>query len=155
MGRLQKVTVRIPNRLSSGGSYIADRLMVPGPTVLCTRESLSNKNSHHRLFIFFLPLCNNPKMLDRALEEGDEVAEKKARRAILRQAARERVHVREKAARVLAEQRKLEQKNGPRCTPCVNAPSIWSFIYPSSQAQPTMIRRTYMIGSLVDVLSAH
>lgn len=50
-------------------------------------------------------------MLDRALEEGDEVAEKKARRAILRQAARERVHLREKAARVLADQRRLEQKN--------------------------------------------
>lgn len=54
---------------------------------------------------------NQSKMLDRALEEGDEVAEKKARRAILRQAARERVHVREKAARVLADQRRLEQKN--------------------------------------------
>ncbi|CAM9176459.1 unnamed protein product, partial [Hapterophycus canaliculatus] len=50
--------------------------------------------------------------LNRALEEGDEVAEKKARRAMLRQAARERVHVREKAARVLADQRRLEQKDG-------------------------------------------
>ncbi|CAM9768530.1 unnamed protein product, partial [Scytosiphon promiscuus] len=50
--------------------------------------------------------------LNRALEEGDEVAEKKARRAMLRQAARERVHVRDKAARVLADQRRLEQKNG-------------------------------------------
>lgn len=52
-----------------------------------------------------------PQMLNRALEEGDEVSEKKARRAMLRQAARERVHVREKAARVLADQRRLEQKN--------------------------------------------
>ncbi|CAM9478113.1 unnamed protein product, partial [Ectocarpus sp. 13 AM-2016] len=51
------------------------------------------------------------EMLNRALEEGDEVSEKKARRAMLRQAARERVHVREKAARVLADQRRLEQKN--------------------------------------------
>lgn len=39
------------------------------------------------------------------------MSEKKARRAMLRQAARERVHVREKAARVLADQRRLEQKN--------------------------------------------
>ncbi|CBJ33004.1 hypothetical protein Esi_0402_0018 [Ectocarpus siliculosus] len=51
------------------------------------------------------------EMLNRALEEGDEISEKKARRAMLRQAARERVHVREKAARVLADQRRLEQKN--------------------------------------------
>lgn len=53
-------------------------------------------------------------MLNRAVEERDEALEKKARRAILRQQARERVHVRERAARVLAEQRRLEKKERAR-----------------------------------------
>ena len=54
-------------------------------------------------------------MLNRALREGDNVLEKKARRAILRQSARERVHVRERAARVLAEKRRVEQTPISRC----------------------------------------
>ncbi|CAM9494508.1 unnamed protein product [Laminaria digitata] len=50
------------------------------------------------------------EMLNRALDEGDDTLEKKAKRAIFRQSARERVHVRERAARVLAEKRRVEQK---------------------------------------------
>lgn len=53
-------------------------------------------------------------MLDRALESGDTILEKKARRAILRQSARERLHVRERAAKVLAEQRKRELRKRSR-----------------------------------------
>lgn len=49
-------------------------------------------------------------MLNRAVEEGDKPLEKKARRAILKQSARERLHVRERAAKVLAEQRKQLSK---------------------------------------------
>lgn len=53
------------------------------------------------------------QMLDRALSEGDSTLEKKARRAILRQTARDKVYVRQRAARVLAEQRRKEQIKGP------------------------------------------
>ena len=55
------------------------------------------------------------QMLNRALSEGDEMLEKKARRAIYRQSARERVHVRERAAKVLAEKRRVEQTPALRC----------------------------------------
>lgn len=82
-------------------------------------RKMSNNKMNAPADTFFIRCSTSPpphppihvKMLDRALEEGDEVAEKKARRAILRQAARERVHVREKAARVLADQRRLGQQN--------------------------------------------
>lgn len=53
-------------------------------------------------------------MLDRAVDEGNSVLEKKARRAVLRRQAKERVDVRQRAAKVLKEQRRRESTAGAR-----------------------------------------
>lgn len=54
------------------------------------------------------------KMLDRAVDEGNSVLEKRARRAVLRRQAKERVDVRQRAAKVLKEQRRRESTAGAR-----------------------------------------